>query len=88
MTNMTEVSKPISDTTIMCLCLMVTDVFALIFKVALFVIVDVEYHKDPTKDVSLLVREVNSMRFVIMSVSMLFILIPVKHNFVPHRLEI
>jgi hypothetical protein len=28
------------------------------------------------------------MRYVIMSIEMLFICIPIKHNFVPHKLEL
>ena len=88
MIKMTEVSKPISDTTILCLCLLVTDLTALIFKLALFLIVESYYNTEPNRDVSYLVKEVNRMRYVIMSVEMLFICIPVKHNFVPHRLEI
>jgi hypothetical protein len=88
MSRITEKSKPISDSAILCLCLFITDFSALIFKLALFFIIEEEYLQDPEQKVGKMIREVNRMRYVIMSIEMLFICIPIKHNFVPHKLEL
>ena len=41
----------------------------------------------PDKDYSSYLWEVSRMRYAIMSVEMLFIVMPMRHNFALHRLE-
>ena len=83
-----ETNRPISNTSLLSFILFISDVSALIFKVSLFYIVKAHAEIDPNKDVLHTLVEVNRFRYVIMSVEMLFICIPIRHNFQTHKLEV
>jgi len=88
MTNVTEKTRPITDTTILSLSLFIIEFSSLVFKFALLGAVHAMDKKGSNENIYELICETNRMRYVIMSVEMLFICIPIKHNFQPHQLEL
>ena len=83
MTNVTEKTRPITDTAILSLTLFIIEFSSLVFKFALLGAMT-SFKEGSTENIYELVLETNRMRYVIMSVEMLFICIPIKHNFQPH----
>jgi hypothetical protein len=64
------------------------DMQKIIFKlVEYFMIKNYVNDFDSTKDFSSYLYEVSRMRYAIMSVEMLFIVMPMRHNFALHRIE-
>lgn len=80
-------TDPFSNTNLLAMTLAFIDLQRIVFKVAIFVIINNKDREDPSMLVEDTMLEITRMRYAIMSVEMLFICIPIKHNFQPHRLE-
>jgi hypothetical protein len=79
---------PFSNTNLLALLLTFFDLQKIIFKlVELFMVQNYAEADDQTKDFSDYLYEVSRMRYAIMSVEMLFIVMPMRHNFALHRIE-
>jgi hypothetical protein len=79
---------PFSNTNLLALLLVFIDLQKIIFKlVELSMVQNYADDDDLTKDFSEYLYEVSRMRYAIMSVEMLFIVMPMRHNFALHRIE-
>jgi hypothetical protein len=87
MKKVTDKNDPFSITSMLAMTLAFIDLQRIVFKIAIFIMVSRIDEQNPSQIVSNTVLEVTRMRYAIMSVEMLFICIPLKHNFQPHRLE-
>ena len=74
-------TDPFSNTNLLAMTLAFIDLQRIVFKVAIFVIINNKYNEDPSMLVEDTMLEITRMRYAIMSVEMLFICIPIKHNF-------
>lgn len=81
MKKVTDKTDPFSNTNLLAMTLAFIDLQRIVFKIAIFVIINEENEKDPSKVVTDTLLEITRMRYAIMSVEMLFICIPIKHNF-------
>jgi hypothetical protein len=88
MQKVSDKQDPFSNTNLLALLLVFIDMQRIIFKlVEYFMIKNYSQTLPDDKDYTAYIWEVSRMRYAIMSVEMLFIVMPMRHNFALHRLE-
>ena len=92
MQKVSDKQDPFSNTNLLALLLVFIDMQKIIFKIVEFFMIKNYVHNydtddTQTKDFTHYLYEVSRMRYAIMSVEMLFIVMPMRHNFALHRIE-